>query len=105
MKNLFPASFILFFLLSTFSCQQKSREVNEVDPKESKWINLFNGENLEGWVPKIHHHEVGDNYANTFRVKDGVIEVNYDKYGPFEERYGHLFYKESFSNFHLKSHV
>ncbi|WP_142714062.1 3-keto-disaccharide hydrolase [Fodinibius sediminis] len=66
------------------------------------WRSLFNGRNLDGWVVKLHHHEVGDNYANTFRVADGVIQVNYDDYDTFDERYGHLFYKEPFSSFHLK---
>ncbi|MDF2158598.1 DUF1080 domain-containing protein [Algoriphagus sp. CAU 1675] len=71
-------------------------------PSRSEWKVLFNGKDLEGWIPKIHHHDVGDNYASTFRVKDGAIEVNYDEYGSFEERYGHLFYEKPFSSFHLK---
>jgi hypothetical protein len=68
---------------------------------EPEWQVLFNGKDLNGWTPKIHHHEVGENYANTFKVKDGTIEVNYDDYGPFEDRYGHLFYEKPFSSFHL----
>jgi hypothetical protein len=67
-----------------------------------EWQALFNGKNIDGWIPKFYHHEVGDNYANTFRVVDGVIQVNYDDYEKFGERYGHLFYKEPFSSFHLK---
>ncbi len=63
---------------------------------------MFNGENLDGWVPKIHHHESGENYANTFRVKDGTIEVNYSDYGSFENRYGHLFFEKPYSSFHMK---
>lgn len=66
------------------------------------WQTIFNGRNLDGWVAKFHHHNTGDNYANTFRVKDGSIEVNYDGYTSFDERYGHLFYKEPFSSYHLK---
>jgi len=66
------------------------------------WKVLFNGKNLDGWVAKIHHHEVGVNFANTFSVKNGSILVNYDGYGPFNEQYGHLFYKEPFSSYHLK---
>ncbi|ADQ17656.1 protein of unknown function DUF1080 [Leadbetterella byssophila DSM 17132] len=62
---------------------------------------IFNGKNLKGWTPKIHHHEYGDNYANTYRVKDGVIQVRYDGYDSFNERYGHLFYKKPYENFHL----
>ncbi|WP_245577741.1 3-keto-disaccharide hydrolase [Gelidibacter mesophilus] len=67
-----------------------------------EWQPLFNGTDLKDWIVKIHHHEVGDNYANTFRVKDGVIQVNYDGYDKFDQRYGHLFYKEPFSSYHLK---
>ncbi len=67
-----------------------------------EWQSLFNGKNLNGWIAKFHHHEVGDNYADTFRVVDGVIQVNYDNYDGFGERFGHLFYKEPFSSYHLK---
>lgn len=70
--------------------------------EEGEWMMLFNGKNLDGWIPKIHHHEVGDNFANTFRVVDGVIQVNYEDYPEFNERYGHLFYEQPFSSFHLK---
>jgi len=70
--------------------------------QQDDWLVLFNGKDLDGWTPKFYHHEVGDNYANTFRVVDGNIEVSYDDYTEFGERYGHLFYKEPFASFHLK---
>ena len=66
------------------------------------WISLFNGKNLDGWIPKIAKHECGDNYANTFRVENGVIKVSYDGYGPFDGQFGHLFYKEPFTNYRLR---
>src|SRR5689334_12136731 len=44
------------------------------------WQTIFNGKDLDGWVVKLAHHEVGDNYGDTFRVADGVIRVDYDKY-------------------------
>ncbi len=66
------------------------------------WIPLFNGKDLEDWTVKIHHHEVGDNYGRTFRVKDGVIQIRYDGYDRFNDRFGHLYYKKPFSNYHLK---
>jgi hypothetical protein len=70
---------------------------------DGEWIQLFNGKDLEGWTPKIRGHELGVNYADTFRVEDGVIKVAYDGYeGPFRGRYGHLFYKEPFSNYVLR---
>ncbi|WP_262894952.1 3-keto-disaccharide hydrolase [Salegentibacter maritimus] len=70
--------------------------------KNDSWEYLFNGKNLDNWIVKIHKHELGDNYANTFQVKDGAIQVSYKDYEKFDERYGHLFYKEPFSNYHLK---
>lgn len=66
------------------------------------WVYLFNGKHLNEWVTKINHHNVGDNYANTFRVSNSAIQLNYDKYSKFDKRYGHLFYKNPFSSYHLK---
>lgn len=66
-----------------------------------KWISLFNGKDLSDWIVKIHHHEVGDNYGNTFRVKDGIIQVRYDQYDQFNDRFGHLYFKQPFSYYHL----
>jgi hypothetical protein len=66
------------------------------------WQTLFNGKNLDGWVVKLAHHEVGDNYGDTFRVENGVIRVMYDKYGDdFGARFGHLFYKQKLSHYVL----
>lgn len=96
MKNLY----IICFLVSSlflFSCGTKIQTDNQ-----QEWQSLFNGKNLDDWIVKIHHHDTGDNYANTFRVQDGVIQVNYGNYEIFDERYGHLFYKEPFSSYHLK---
>lgn len=75
---------------------------NSQPAENDEWQSLFNGNDLNDWIVKIHHHETGDNYANTFRVVDGVIQVNYDDYDEFDERYGHLFYKEPFSSYHLQ---
>jgi hypothetical protein len=65
------------------------------------WQVIFNGRNLDGWVVKLAHHELGDNYADTFRVDDGVIRVMYDKYGDFGARFGHLFYEKKLSHYVL----
>jgi hypothetical protein len=65
------------------------------------WQLIFNGRNLDGWVVKLAHHEAGDNYADTFRVENGVIRVMYDKYGDFGARFGHLFYKQAVSHYVL----
>lgn len=70
-------------------------------PKEG-WIPLFNGKNLDGWTPKITGYELGDNYNNTFRVENGAIKMAYDKYSNFKNQFGHLFYKEKFSNYKIR---
>ena len=69
------------------------------------WETMFNGNDLKGWTTKVHHYEVGDNYADTFRVEDEIIKVRYDKYeGDFNNRYSHLYYDRPFSDFHLTMH-
>lgn len=66
------------------------------------WIPLFNGKNLDGWTPKIKGYEANVNFADTFRVEDGVLKVSYDGYDAFDNRFGHLFYKDKFSNYRLR---
>ena len=58
------------------------------------WQPLFNGKTLDGWTPKIRGFPLGENYRDTFRVREGAIVVSYDNYDQFGERFGHLFYKE-----------
>jgi hypothetical protein len=70
--------------------------------QDGEWRQLFNGKDLSGWTPKIVGYKAGENFANTFRVEDGVIKVSYDGYEKFENRYGHLFYKEPFTNYRLR---
>jgi hypothetical protein len=87
------------FILIALSCLAFS---SQAKPKKEKWIQLFNGKNLNNWTVKIHHHEVGDNFGNTFRAEDGMIKVRYDQYDQFNERYGHLYYNKPFSHFKLR---
>ena len=68
---------------------------------KEEWIVLFNGRDLDGWTPKITGHALGDNFANTFRVEDGLLKVRYDRYESFDGKFGHLFYKDPFSYYRL----
>lgn len=89
-------------VLVLFAFIAKKSEKNSIKNQEkSEWQLLFNGEDLSGWIPKIHHHPSGENYANTFRASAGILEVNYSDYETFDNRYGHLFYEQAFSSFHL----
>jgi hypothetical protein len=42
------------------------------DPEAREWIDLFNGRDLTGWTVKVHRHDVGVNFGETFRVADGL---------------------------------
>jgi hypothetical protein len=67
-----------------------------------EWIALFNGRDLDGWTPKIRGFDLGENFGQTFRVEDGLLKVRYDGYEQFDDRFGHLFYKSSFSTYALR---
>ncbi len=83
-------------LLGTIN-KEKSSQLTQ-----DEWISLFNGKDLSNWFVKIQHHETGENYGNTFRVEDGLIKVRYDQYQSFNEQFGHLYFKQPFSYYHLK---
>ena len=85
----------LFLLLATLVANEQSHARED-------WIQLFNGKNLDGWIPKILGHETGVNFGNTFRVRNGVMHVGYEAYeGPFNSRFGHIFYERPFSHYRL----
>lgn len=66
------------------------------------WVNLFNGKDLKDWTIKIAKHDLNENYANTFRVENGLMKVGYEGYEKFDQQYGHIFYKKSYSAYVLK---
>ena len=74
-------------------------------PPRGNGFNFLTGRNLEGWTPKIRYHELGDNFANTFRVEDGLLKVAYDGYDEFNETFGHLFYKDKFSHYRIRGRI
>lgn len=66
------------------------------------WIDLFNGRDLDDWTVKIRNYEPGVNFADTFRVEGGLLTVSYDGYDDFDNRFGHIFYKDPFSHYRLR---
>jgi hypothetical protein len=86
------------------SCKSTGKQGSATnDPEKEEWIQLFNGKDLNDWIVKIRGHEVGENHGNTFRVKDGLLTVNYDQYTDFDSQFGHIFYKEPFSYYRLRA--
>ncbi len=69
---------------------------------QEQWHSLFNGKDLSGWTIKIAKHPLNENYADTFRVEDGILKVSYDRYGKFEEQFGHLFTNQPYSHYVLR---
>jgi hypothetical protein len=69
---------------------------------DGDWIPLFNGKNLDGWTPKIKGYALGDNFGDTFRVENGVLKVSYENYDKFDNRFGHLFFREKLSHYRLR---
>ena len=72
------------------------------DADRREWVRLFNGRDLAGWTAKVAKHPVGENYANTFRVRGGVIEARYDGYGgDYAVQFAHLYYDRPYGYYLL----
>lgn len=84
--------FIMCMAVSTLFAQ-----LPVVDKKE--WKQLFNGKDLTGWDVKIRNYDLNDNFGSTFRISNGYLKVAYDSYDKFDERFGHIFYKQKFSHY------
>jgi len=69
---------------------------------EGRWRPIFNGRSLQGWTPKITGHPLGDNYRDTFVVKDGAIRVSYAGYDRFNGQFGHLIYRTPLKAYRLR---
>lgn len=88
----------LVFAMAAASLAAQTPQWKSAPAKE--WVQLFNGRNMDGWTPKITGYPAGENFANTFRVSDGLLRVSYDGYADgFQNRFGHLFYKDKFSHY------
>jgi len=93
MKNF---SFLVFACCLALASCSNPVQTDEIDISEG-WRSLFNGHDMDGWRIKIAKHDLDENFANTFRVEDGLMKVRYDGYEDFDRQYGHIFYDEPFS--------
>ena len=102
LSGLFAVTATITFCLFTGS-NSLAQDPSVIDTK-GKWIQLFNGKDLEGWIPKVRFHEVGENPGETFHVEDGKLVVSYDPqtYPRFNETFGHIFYNRSFSHYKIR---
>ncbi|WP_345165916.1 DUF1080 domain-containing protein [Algibacter aquimarinus] len=100
MKN-FSNLVLIILLVFLVGCNKKP-EKKEIIKVSENWESLFNGKDLTGWTPKIKGHAFGDNYNNTFLVEDGVMKVSYKAYDSFNNAFGHIFYKNPYSNYRFR---
>ena len=94
LRTSFALAIIVCGLFSLAAFAQKNAKN---DPDKKEWQQLFNGKDLKDWQPKIRGYALNDNFGNTFRVANGMMQVGYEKYDQYNERFGHIFYKEPFS--------
>jgi len=92
---------IIFFLSFCLSCNQSVKDYTNTST--NKWVSIFNGKNLEGWITKIKGHPLNENFANTFRIENGILSIRYDGYGKnFDNRFGAIYYDKKLSEYRLK---
>lgn len=96
-------SFLMLVSVGTLillSCNSKNISTGPKD--KEKWVSLFNGKDLNHWIPKIAGHKMGDNFGNTFRVHNGILSTRYNAYDSFNSRFGALYFDKKFSNYRLR---
>ncbi len=91
-------------LLLALSCAAPTGEDRPTyeDSQADTWIQLFNGENLDGWRVKVSGYELDDNSLDIFRVEDGVIRIGFDKLESFNGEFGHLIYGAPLDYYRLR---
>ncbi|MBU6318976.1 MAG: DUF1080 domain-containing protein [Alphaproteobacteria bacterium] len=100
MRVKWASGFSVGVILITGGCALSAGEAPAA--LDNRWRPLFDGRTLEGWTPKIRGYELGENYRDTFIVRDGAIRVSYDRYSEFGSRFGHLFHETPVSAFRLR---
>jgi enterochelin esterase family protein len=69
---------------------------------EGLWIKIFNGKDLNGWIPKVTGYKTGENPLNGIHVENGILKFDYSNFDKFDGRFSHLFYKEKLSSYILR---
>jgi hypothetical protein len=90
--------YVSFLLLLLLACCKPAVQQQE----QEKWIQLFNGSDLDDWDIKFAKHPLNENYLNTFRVEEGMLTVNYDEWDSIDGEFGHIFYRQPFSYYRLR---
>ena len=99
MKRNFLLLLVVVLYLS-FAFTTEVTYTEKIDAGE--WVSLFNGKDLKDWQIKIAGFKLGENFGNTFRVENGILNVRYDQYDSFNNTFGALHYSKKFKDYRLK---
>ncbi len=66
---------------------------------EYEWVQLFNGEDLDGWDFKITGQQLNVDPRNTLKISDGILHVDYSDYSGFSGEFGHFARDEVYSHY------
>lgn len=93
-------------LIAVFAvgCGDAPEREEESRHEAAAWVDLFNGQDLTGWIPKIRGEALGEDRRGTFRVEDGLLTVTYDAYDEvagFSDTFGHLYFEEPLESYEL----
>ncbi|MGH9838641.1 MAG: 3-keto-disaccharide hydrolase [Blastocatellia bacterium] len=99
MKSLSLSIAVAAVSLASLVAVPYARQKAGNDPDKKEWIQLFNGKDLKDWRVKIAGYDLNDNFGATFRVENGVMTVGYEKYDQYNDRFGHIFYRDKFSHY------
>ncbi|MFT5167901.1 MAG: hypothetical protein ACI8P3_003139 [Saprospiraceae bacterium] len=91
---------MILMICFLFSCKTESPTS---DTTTEEWISLFDGSGIGDWTPKFTGHKLGENYKNRLVFKDSLMSVRYEATDSFKGNFGHIFYKDKFSHYRLKS--
>lgn len=91
---------VIIASLAVLSCN--SKKISSGPKENQKWVNLFNGKDLNHWIPKIAGYKLGNNFGNTFRVENGILSTRYNAYDSFNNRFGALYFDKQFTNYRLR---
>jgi hypothetical protein len=94
--------YLLLLTLSTLLLPGLHPLMAQKNAATRDWVSLFNGKDLTGWDIKIAGEDLNVNYRNTFRVEDGLLKIEYDQYEKFNEKFGHLYYRQPYSHYILR---
>ncbi len=90
-----------YFLLATLALSPMSHA--EESKTDEQWIPLFNGKDLSQWTPKFTGRPLGENFRDTFQVKNGILKVDYSQWDEFKGEFGHLYYNTPYSHYKIRA--